>query len=455
MAQTRQPDSPVDPPRANPRALMIKNLIPMLPERGKIKIGMKGAEQTSSGNTKFQPPQKVDHFIVTTLERGPDGNFKRDEDIHKLYGDKPTRLPVRLLYNDPALDMQSSYACYRGRQLWCRGDGESASRIDGKARKTVPCPCERIDPDYPGEDKCKYNGRLSAIIDGAAAVGGVWVFRTTSLHSTKGLISALGFIAQVTGGALAGIPLDLTVSPKQITRPDGKQQIIYVVGLEYRGTIEDLRNQGYRTIEAEVEHRRRINQLEASARQLLAAPLGEGQVLPGDDPREIVEEFYPDQARSAGSSAEAFMPAEASAKAGATADATTIAKTSPPHPSLVSTPPPPKPSRLDALEQSLDQPPQGDLLAAADSGPGQDQPPAASAASSDPFAAWRIDRAKFRKIGDWIDEFLGRLERGCKDDSELCLLRDANEAVLDYLKHKHPKEHADVMAAIARRREAL
>ena len=46
----------------------IKNLTPGLVERGKIKIGMKGAaRQSRSGNT-FQAPQKLDHFIVTATE---------------------------------------------------------------------------------------------------------------------------------------------------------------------------------------------------------------------------------------------------------------------------------------------------------------------------------------------------------------------------------------------------
>ena len=65
---------------------MIKGIMPGLPEIGKIKIGMKGAVRTSKGGKDFQLPQRLDHFIVTTLERGEDGNFIRDEAIHQNLG---------------------------------------------------------------------------------------------------------------------------------------------------------------------------------------------------------------------------------------------------------------------------------------------------------------------------------------------------------------------------------
>ena len=79
--------------------MSIKGMIPALPERGKIKIGRKGRMVTSKQGNEFQPPQKLNHFIVTTLERAEDGNFIRDEEIHKIIGDEPKKIPVRLLYS--------------------------------------------------------------------------------------------------------------------------------------------------------------------------------------------------------------------------------------------------------------------------------------------------------------------------------------------------------------------
>ncbi len=65
-------------------SLIIKGLSPGLPERGKIKIGYKGKTITSAKGNEFQPPKKLDHFFVTTLERDKDGNFKHDKAIHKV-----------------------------------------------------------------------------------------------------------------------------------------------------------------------------------------------------------------------------------------------------------------------------------------------------------------------------------------------------------------------------------
>src|SRR5215472_5520100 len=110
--------------RAPPRRLAIRNLIPRLPERGKIKIGMKGDMITSSRGNDFQPPMKLDHFLVTTLERGQDGNFLIDEEFHRRFGPEPKEIPIRLLYDDVNLNFLTRYACFLGRTLWCSGDGD-------------------------------------------------------------------------------------------------------------------------------------------------------------------------------------------------------------------------------------------------------------------------------------------------------------------------------------------
>ena len=101
-------------PASGRRPNMIKGLVPSLPERGKIKIGIKGATIRSRRGVDFQPPQKLDHFVVTTLERGKDGNFLPDAALMERLGDKPTEIPVRLLYDDPTLNFPTRLACFVG-----------------------------------------------------------------------------------------------------------------------------------------------------------------------------------------------------------------------------------------------------------------------------------------------------------------------------------------------------
>ena len=90
-----------------------------------------------------------------------------------LGGDKPTDIPVRLLYDDQSLNMPTRYACYKGKALWCSGDGEQAMRLDEQAKEYRPCscPCPRKEPTYDGNDPCKMNGNLSVMVDGAGGLG--------------------------------------------------------------------------------------------------------------------------------------------------------------------------------------------------------------------------------------------------------------------------------------------
>lgn len=291
----------VDPDRA-PRRLGIKNLMPGLVERGKIKIGNKGQVRRSSQGKEFQAPQKLDHFLVTTMVRGDDNNFLRDEAIHKQLGDKPTTIPVRLLYDDIDLNFQTRYACYNGRTLWCSGDGEVARRVrpgsgqNGKPLEydQVSCTCERQSPTFQGKGKCKITGNLSVMIDGVGVVGGVWKFRTTSYNSVVGILSSLALIKRITGGPLAGIPLNMVLTPKAVSDPvTGAQQTVYVVSLEFRGTVDQLRAIGHDQLLSQHQHQLRIERIEEEARALLTH--NPTQYAAPDDEGEDVEEFYPEE----------------------------------------------------------------------------------------------------------------------------------------------------------------
>lgn len=283
-------------PARGRRPTMIKGLIPTLPERGKIKIGMKGPMVTSRRGTEFQPPQKLDHFVVTTLQRGEDGNFIPDETLMKRLGDKPTEIPVRLLYDDPTLNFPTRYACFAGRSLWCSGDGEVAIRATPSGPQEVACTCERADPAYKGNDKCKMNGSLSVLIEGAGGIGGVWKFRTTSYNSIVGIMSTMAFIRSMTGGVLANIPLKLRVQPKQTTAPDGNPVTIYFVSLEFDGDMPGLQEIAHGIALGRAKMNISIEHIEEEAKRLLALAPPSNVPLAGDDADDVIEEFYPEQA---------------------------------------------------------------------------------------------------------------------------------------------------------------
>lgn len=297
----------VIPPARPQRPMMIKGLVPRLPERGHIKIGMKGEMITSQGGKQFQPPQKLDHFRVTTLERGKDGNFLLDAAFHEKYGERPTEIPVRLLYDSPELNYPTRYACFIGRTLWCTGDGESAIRLTTRpdelktpnsiAPREVPCTCSRQEPTYQGSDRCKINGSLSVLIEGMGGIGGVWKFRTTSWNSVVGILSSMQFLRSVTSGVLANIPLVLRVQPKQATNPQSPTQsvTIYVVSLEFAGDIAELQQYAHQIALDRATTHMSITNIEEEARRVLMIEGPANTVLPGDNADEVVEEFYPEQ----------------------------------------------------------------------------------------------------------------------------------------------------------------
>jgi hypothetical protein len=273
----------------------IKNLVPGLVERGKIKIGKKGAARQSQGGGTYQMPQKLDHFTVTTTERGADGNFLTDVTIMQMIGDKPKEIPVRLIYDDIALNFPSRYAAYSGKSLFCTGDGERAKQQSPGGLVMVQCPCPRQEPTYTGKDKCKPTGVLSVVIEGAEVVGGVWKFRTTSYNTVVGILSSLAMIQRISGGRLAGIPLVMKLSPKTVQDPtSGAQQVVYIVSIEFRGSVSELREQGYQALLQDKEHGARIDQLENTAR-LMLAQRDEYE----EDADEITDEFYPEAAADA------------------------------------------------------------------------------------------------------------------------------------------------------------
>ncbi len=271
---------------------------PFICEIGKIKIGNKGEERTSSKTGKtFRLPQKLDHFIITTNFKDPHTDtFVPDvalmEQIASATNQDPNNLkflPVMLLFDNPELNFIVRFSCYKSAKAWCIGDGKKAFRLKNNyEREEVQCPCERVLPSYNGNEKCKVFGRLTVLLQGVKRIGGCWVFRTTSWHTVRSIQSSMIFLRQLTGGILSGIPLMLTINPKAVIIPDGSLQTIYVVNLEYWGDIESLQEHAIRIQKRRIEYKLKTEMLEEQLRKSLPA------IQFDEDEEDIFGEFYPE-----------------------------------------------------------------------------------------------------------------------------------------------------------------
>ena len=267
----------------------IVGLTPRLAECGKIKIGKKGAMMTSQKGTQFRPPEKFDHFLVTTMDKEND-DFKPDESLmKKLGGDSCREIPVRLPYDDPTLNFPTSYAYYDSAACKCRGDGECAITSTGETIECDPENCPNVK-----SKKCKPNGVLSVILDDAPRVGGVYKFRTTGWNSINNIYSSMEFIRGLTNGMLAGLPLMLTLTPKHTTIPGTKTPTtIYMVNLEYRGSLQEMADAIKQTISTRALMQYSIKDFEKIAEDTLALPEAP------EECKEIVAEFYPEAVEGA------------------------------------------------------------------------------------------------------------------------------------------------------------
>lgn len=283
------------PPSSRPTVIS-KNIthIPFrLTRAGNIKIGEKGEPRKSKYGKDYQAPVKLDHFKITTMHRDSSGNFTVNQELHdklSTNGGKLRTIPVRLFFDDIDLNFQSRLARYDGTMLSCYGDGTNAKEFNGTTYIDRPCQCGKQDPAYSGKDKCKLNGTLSVAIDNAGIFGVCWQFRTTGFNSTVGLLSSISMLTNAAAGRIAGIPLQLTLTPKAATIPGGKATTIQVVSLSFKGTSEEFMK--YRDKRANLIGGSAKSISEMESQQLAIANNEQNSGWGSED----LEEFYPEPA---------------------------------------------------------------------------------------------------------------------------------------------------------------
>jgi hypothetical protein len=276
---------------------MLKGLALTPPVVGRISIG----RIVERGGKRL--PEKDDEFTLTTQIQTRDGWMLHplDEELRQAQAQAGTRrgdakvklrhIPIRLLFDDPDLNLRASYSLFdrsTGRPL-CVGNGETCRRSTADGIQSLACPapeaCELA------ERGCRPFGRLNVHIGEEEELSS-FVFRTTGFNSIRTLSTRLKYFQAVSGNNLSTLPLELRLRGKSTQQSHGTP--IYYVDLTVR-TGSTL-NEAISQAKAEAQARQEAGFCQAS----LDKAAGEGLALGAfeesvEEGAAVVEEFYPGQ----------------------------------------------------------------------------------------------------------------------------------------------------------------
>ncbi|MGQ3003540.1 MAG: recombination directionality factor [Hydrogenophaga sp.] len=198
-------------------------------------------------------------------------------------------IPVRLLFDDPDLNLRASYCLFdrnTGRPQ-CVGDGQTCRRATVTGMQTLECrapeACELADRG------CKPFGRLNVHIGDEEELSS-FVFRTTGFNSIRTLATRLKYFQAVSGGNLSTLPLELRLRGKSTQQSHGTP-IHYVdltirTGSNLKEAIFEAKSEALAKEEAGFSQA----ELDGAAREGLS--LGAFEESP-EEGTALVEEFYP------------------------------------------------------------------------------------------------------------------------------------------------------------------
>lgn len=193
---------------------MLKGLAITPPVLGRISIG-----RVVEKNGK-RLPEKDDQFTITTQVQNRDGWLLHPYDSalrQGLSSDKLRMIPIRMPFNDPALNLRSEYCLFdreNGRPM-CVGNGETCKRYVEGGVQSLPCPSP--DECEFARGGCKPYGRLNVKIGDDDDLG-TFIFRTSGYNSIRNLTARLHYYQAVSGNLLACLPLQLQLRGKSTTQ---------------------------------------------------------------------------------------------------------------------------------------------------------------------------------------------------------------------------------------------
>lgn len=211
---------------------MLKGLALTPPVIGRISIG-----RVVERNGK-RLPEKDDEFTITSQVQHKDGwiNHPLDEALRADAGSKLRTIPIKLLFDDPDLNMRANYTLFNrqtGRPA-CVGNGETCRRVTATGIQTFECQTPDACELAQGKD-CKPYGRLNVRIGDDDELG-TFILRTTGFNTIRTLLARMKYLHALSGGLLASLPLELRLRGKSTAQ--SHRAPIYYVDLTVRSGIK-------------------------------------------------------------------------------------------------------------------------------------------------------------------------------------------------------------------------
>ena len=265
---------------------MIKGLVITPPVLGRISIG-KIVEKNGK-----RLPEKDDQFTITSQIQNKEGWVKHplDEQLRvKAPSQKLRTIPVRMIFNDPELNLRAEYSLFdrqTGRPV-CMGNGETCQRLTNQGVEQHPCPSPDLCALAQG-GLCKPYGRLYVNLDESDEFGS-FVFRTTGFNSIRTLAARLRYYHAASNGLLSCLPLQLTLRGKSTTQ--SYRTPVYYVDLTLR---EGIHLQEAIQTAKEIDQKSKLAGFNQNALDQMALQgYGNSQFeVDSEDGMNVVEEFY-------------------------------------------------------------------------------------------------------------------------------------------------------------------
>ena len=269
---------------------MIKGLAITPPTLGRISIG-----RVIEKNGK-RLPEKDDQFTITSQIQNKESGWVKhplDEQLRsKAPNQKLRSIPVRMIFNDPELNLRAEYSLFdrqTGRPV-CVGNGETCQRLTNQGVEQHPCPSPDLCPLAQG-GHCKPYGRLHVNLDESDEFG-TFIFRTTGFNSIRTLAARLNYYHAASNGLLSCLPLQLTLRGKSTTQ-SYRQPVYYVdltlkEGVDLQSAIQTAREIDQQSKQAGFNQ----EALDQMARRGFANAKFE---VNGEEGMDLVEEFYAEE----------------------------------------------------------------------------------------------------------------------------------------------------------------